>query len=418
MTARQMSEGDWQALRFHANELFTPSSPMQVTELFAGRSEQLQVLADTIAERGRHAILYGEPGVGKTSAVNILRFFIPNTPHKIHYIRHPVVSSDTYSSIWKEIFRSISFALPDDDVPRSVKVSELYADGVTQNDVIRELAYFSEATIPIIVIDEYQQFRDTDGAGYLSETIKGVSDAGLKATIVVVGVGDSVTELVQGHTSITRCCEEVLMPRMNSGELQQLLGIRITQLGMKIDGNAKWKIIGLTKGLPAFAHSLGKSAVLAAIERASLTVTEADVDLGIAAAVSSSKQTLKTTYEEATNSNQERARFKHLITACALTKTDASGWFTPKDVTAPFSRIMGENKRVDHLNSNLKEFATERRGAILDMKGSERAHRFRFADSAMQPYVLIRGIEAGLIDEEAMAILSSPEQGDLFATGR
>lgn len=413
-----MTEEDWQALRFHANELFTPSSPMRATELFAGRSEQLQVLADTVAERGRHAILYGEPGVGKTSAANILRFIIPNTPHRVHYIRHPVVSSDTYSSIWKEIFRNMSFVLQDEEVPRSIRVSELYADGVTQNDVIRELSYFSEGSIPIIVIDEYQQFKDEAGAGYLSETIKGVSDAGLKATIVVVGVGDSVTELVQGHTSITRCCEEVLMPRMTTEELQQLLGIRISQLGMKLEGNAKWKIIGLTKGLPAFAHSLGKSSVLAAIERRSLTITESDVDKGISAAIASSKQTLRTTYEEATNSNQERARFKHLITACALTKTDASGWFTPKDVTVPFSRIMGENKRVDHLNGNLKEFATERRGNILDIKGTERAHRFRFSDSAMQPYVLIRGIEAGLIDKEAMAILSSPEQDDLFSTGR
>lgn len=289
---------------------------------------------------------------------------------------------------------------------------------MTQNDVIRELSYFSKSTVPIIVIDEYQQFKDEAGAGYLSETIKGVPDAGVKATIVVVGVGDSVTELVQGRTSITRCCEEVLMPRMNAEELQQILGIRISQLGMKLKGNAKWKILGLSKGLPAFAHALGKSSVLAAIERRSLTVTEAGVDKGITAAVASSEQTLKTTYEEATKSNQDRARFKHLITACAPTKTDTSGWFTPKDVTIPFSRIMGEHKRVDHLNSNLKEFATPRRGAILDMKGSERAHRFRFADSAMQPYVLVRGIEAGLIDNEAMAILSSPAKDNLFSTGR
>jgi hypothetical protein len=79
---------------------------------------------------------------------------------------------------------------------------------------------------------------------------------------------------------------------------------------------------------------------------------------------------------------------------------------------------MGQHRRVDHFNANLKEFASDRRGNILDIKGTERAHRFRFADSAMQPYVLIRGIEAGLIDKEAMAILSSPEQDDLFSTSR
>ncbi|MCP2081028.1 UNVERIFIED_ORG: hypothetical protein J2W74_002214 [Methylorubrum zatmanii] len=273
-----------------------------------------------------------------------------------------------------------------------------------------------EGALPIIIIDEYQQFKDAQGATHFAETIKGVSDANLKATIIVVGVGDSVNELVGGHSSITRCCEEVLMPRMHGDEIQDLLFVRISQLGMTMVGDAKWKIVGLAKGLPAFAHALGKSAVFSAIERRSMTVTEADVDKGIASTVASSKQTLKTIYEDATNSNQEHAKFKQLITACAMTKPDASGWFTPKDVETPFTNIIGRHRRVDHFNANLKDFASAKRGRILQMKGGERSHRFRFADSAMQPYVLMKGIEAGLIDRKSMLVLSSPEQNDLFAS--
>lgn len=412
--ARKTDE-DWQALKFHAGQLFTPSSPMKVAELFAGRSPQLEQLAEAIAERGRHAILYGEPGVGKTSAVNVLKYFIPARPQKVHYIRHPVVSSDTFSSIWLDIFRQMSFSLIENGESSTYLVSDLYSSGVTQNDVVREISHFGEETIPIIIIDEYQQLRDSDGAGYLSETIKGVSDAGLNATIVVVGVGDSVDELVRGHSSITRCSEEVLMPRMTNDEIIELLHIRVSQLAMKMEGDAKWKIVGLAKGLPAFAHALGRSSVFAAIGRRSVSVSEEDVDKGITLTIAGSKQTLKSVYELATNSNQERARFRHLITACALTKPDASGWFAPKDIEAPFSNIMGKPRRVDHFNASIKEFATQKRGDILQMKGTERNHRFRFSDSAMQPYVLMTGIEAGLIDEKAMAILSSPEQDDLFS---
>jgi hypothetical protein len=54
----------------------------------------------------------------------------------------------------------------------------------------------------------------------------------------------------------------------------------------------------------------------------------------------------------------------------------------------------------------------------LQIKGTERQHRFRFADAAMRAYVLMKGIEAGFIDEKAMAILSSPEQDDLFSSAR
>lgn len=410
------SNEDWQALRFHAGQLFTPSSPMREAELFAGRSDQIRQLCDAVAERGRHAILYGEPGVGKTSTVNILKYLIPHGAQQVYYIRHPVVSSDTFSSIWLEIFRQMSFTLTENGVSTQHFVSDLYATGVTQSDVVRELSRFGEDAIPVIVIDEYQQFKDGAGAQYLSETIKAVSDDGINASIIVVGVGDSVTELVGGHNSIIRCSEEVHMPRMEKDEMQKLLHVRINQLGMKMDADARWKVIGLAKGLPSFAHALGRSSVYSAIDRRSMVVTENDVDRGIAVTINSSQQTLKTTYEEATNSNQDRARFKHLITACALTKPDASGWFTPKDVERPYSRIMGMDRRVENFNANLKDFATMKRGNILQMKGGERAHRFRFADSEMQPYVLMKGVEAGLIDQNAMSILSSPEQDDLFSS--
>lgn len=416
MAQMKKTDEDWRALKFHAGQLFTPSSPMTVAELFAGRSQQIDLLAEVVAERGRHAILYGEPGVGKTSTAMILKHRIPSSPQLVHFYRHPVVSSDTYSSIWKEIFKGMTFATEEGGVLRSNNVAELYPGEITQNDVIREMSGFRENIIPIIVIDEYQQFKDTIGAGYLSETIKALSDASCHATIIVVGVGDNVDDLVRGHKSITRCSEEILMPRMHNDELHDLLWARTTQLNMKMEGDAKWKIITLAKGLPAIAHALGKSAVNSAISRKSMTVTEEDVDKGIAATVASSKQTLKSVYEQATNSNQAHARLKHLITACALTKPDASGWFAPKDVVSPFSNIIGSHRRIDHFNANLKEFASDKRGEILQMKGEERSHRFRFTDVAMQPYVLMKGIEAGLIDKKSMSILSSPEQDDLFSS--
>ncbi|MEM6941808.1 MAG: hypothetical protein AAF755_13255 [Pseudomonadota bacterium] len=281
--------------------------------------------------------------------------------------------------------------------------------------MVRELGYFGEAVIPIIVIDEFQQLTNEEAARLMSETVKSVSDEGIPATIIVVGVGDNVDDLVRGHGSIIRCSEEVIMPRMRIDEIQQLLLQRITQLGMTLEGDAKWKITGLSKGLHSFAHALGKASVYSAISRQSVNVEEQDVDSGILSAIESSQHTLKSAYEEATNSNQARATFKQLLTACALTKTDPSGWFTPKDVEEPFSGIMKERRTIEHFNSNLKDFADEKRGKILQQKGTDRSFRFRFTEPAMQPYVLMKGIEAKIIPENAMSALSSPEQGELFA---
>ena len=69
--ARKATPTDWQAKRFEANQLFTPSTPINVADLFAGRQDQLSRIVDAVGERGRHVILYGERGVGKTSLSQI-----------------------------------------------------------------------------------------------------------------------------------------------------------------------------------------------------------------------------------------------------------------------------------------------------------------------------------------------------------
>ncbi len=52
--------------------------------------------------------------------------------------------------------------------------------------------------------------------------------------------------------------------------------------------------------------------------------------------------------------------------------------------------------------------------AILQRIGEQRSYRLRFRHPAMQPYVIMRGIQEGVVDERAKKALSSPEQGDLF----
>jgi hypothetical protein len=62
----------------------------------------------------------------------------------------------------------------------------------------------------------------------------------------------------------------------------------------------------------------------------------------------------------------------------------------------------------------LADFA-EKRGQILQRIGEQRSYRLRFRHPAMQPYVIMRGIQEGIVDERAKQALSSPEQGDLFS---
>ena len=413
---RARTDEEWQKLRFEAVRIFTPSTPIGIAELFSGRQPQIGKLIDTVAERGRHAIVYGEPGVGKTSLAQVIQYAIPYDPTKIRYIRKSAFSSDDYSSIWMSVFRDIHIWISSGDSERKMSLAEIYKDGVSPSDVVRELSIFADDEIPIIVIDEFNLIRDSQSSKKMAETIKAVSDDGLNVTIVIVGISDTVEHLIEGHGSIDRCSEEILMPRMNSHEMQLLLESRISKLGLRIAGDAKWKIINLSKGLPAFAHALGKGAVLSSIEARRSQVVEQNVTHAIEDWIGGSQNTLKADYELAIRSNQERARFRQILTACALAKTDESGYFTAKQVQDPLKGILRKPIGIDGFNPNLKELSSEKRGNILQQIGAERIYRYRFSNPAMQPYVIMKGIQDGLLDEKATSALSAPEQGILFAS--
>ena len=265
------------------------------------------------------------------------------------------------------------------------------------------------------MIDEFNELNDSLAPVLMANTIKALSDAAANVTLVIVGVANDVKQLIASHESIERCTEEILMPRMSNAELKEIIESRVNQLGMTISGNAKWTIINLARGLPQFAHSLGKFACFKAIENRRLSIKDEDAAAAIDSLLESSDQTFKDSYELAIRSNQPGNLYQKVLTACALARQDDSGYFAPSWLIEPLSAVVGRQISIANFQGHLKDFADDRRGNILERIGSERAYRFRFSHPAMQPYVIMQGIRENILDEEAKRALSSPEQGDLFA---
>jgi len=405
---------DWNALRFEAAQLFTPSTPIGVAQFFSGRKKEIGQLVEAIAERGRHAIVYGERGVGKTSLSQVVHLMLPARVSRVHYLRKAADPKDDFDSIWRKIFRDLRITSGQDAEP-AVYVSDAYKDQkITPDDVLRELRSFGLNDVPIIVVDEFNEIRDSATPRLMANALKALSDEGVNATVIIVGVADDVSELIAGHESISRCCEEVLMPRMRQDELRDVIDFRIARLGMQIETPARWKIVNLSAGLPTFVHSLGKYSCYSAIDRRRKTIAEIDVDQAIDKVLDSSQQSLKQAFETAIKSNQPAAKFREVLTACALARTDSSGFFTQTAVRTPLGQMEGREVEIGNLRPQLHEFIEARRGKVIERVGEERGFRYRFADPAMQPYVIMAGIRAGILPEQAKSALSS--QSDLFST--
>lgn len=109
----------------------------------------------------------------------------------------------------------------------------------------------------------------------------------------------------------------------------------------------------------------------------------------------------------------QKSNLHETLLACALAKCDDEGFFKASDLVEPLSAIMRNNRRIAHFDKHLRRFSGEDGGHILVRRGGERQQIFRFADPMMQPYVLIRGIQSGMIDENAKTLLLQKAQKEL-----
>jgi Cdc6-like AAA superfamily ATPase len=411
--AKILKAADIAPKRFEINQLFTPSTPVTVAELFAGRLNQIMRITDTVAEVGRHAVVYGERGVGKTSLMQIVPYMIPERVGHVRFCRVQAYPNSTFHSLFGAVFKKIEFTANLGDGEQDFSVADTYTDAITPDDVVTEFGHFTPNDIPIIVLDEFNEITNSDTPKLVANTIKALSDAGTNVTIIVVGVADNVTELIENHESIQRCTEQIPMPRMTSDEMFEILDKRLKQLGYTITADAKWKIINLAKGLPAYVHGLGKYACLAALfVGGRLHIEESHVDKAIDDLIASSDRSFTDVYDAATRSAQPDNLLRHVLTACALAKVDESGYFRPAAIKEPLSGILGRQVEIANFQNHLKAFIDPKRKKILQRDGEPRAYRFRFRQPAMQPFVLMKGMD--IISIDVKRALSSPEQPDLF----
>lgn len=255
-----MDDEGWSALRDEIIGLFTPGAPIDEVALFAGRQTQVQKIRDTVMSRGRHAVVFGERGVGKTSLSSIFHLSLSQT-RPVVYVYVQCGSNDTYQEIWQRALRRIVFHA---DGHEHVAI-DLVRGPITPDKLEVVLANFGSATLPIIVFDEYDRIKDEQSRVLMSETIKQLSNSPTLCTLILVGVADSVTDIISEHQSISRALVQIRMPRMYRDELKEIVTSRLRATPLSITDDALWRISHLASGLPFYSHALGQASALNAI---------------------------------------------------------------------------------------------------------------------------------------------------------
>jgi hypothetical protein len=271
--------------------------------------------------------------------------------------------------------------------------------------VLRTLA--AEAKV-LIFIDEFDQVAATALRKQLADTIKILSDHAVRATLVMVGVAENVTELIDEHESVARAMVQVKMPRLRPAELKQIIDRGLTEAGMTILKNAANRIVNLSQGLPHYVHRLAQQAGVQAAYRDSPEVTVDDVDEAIGIVLTDMQESVGKDYHEATWSSRTDAIYHEVLLACACAMTDNRGFFAAAGVTGPLSQIRRKEYKVPAFARHLDAFRSESRRRVLVREGSPGSYRYRFREPLMQPYVLMRGLKRGMIKDTHLRRLRQP----------
>jgi len=398
----------WDVLFAEITDAFSPGAPIQERDLFAGRAPQLQALVDSVHQRGRHAVLFGERGVGKTSLVNIVPAVVRRPPKEVLPVRVNCSPDDSFTTLWRKVFKRFTYA----DSAGSRRISDDFAGDLSPDDIQLALEAFSENQIPIVVLDEFDRIENRAVTKLVADTIKALSDYSVNVTVVIVGVAEDVGALIDGHESVSRSLLQVRMPRMSQDELGDIIAKRYKKCGITAADEILWKITFLSRGLPYYPHLLAMYAARRAVESKRRRVTAKDLDEGIRLAIADVDQTIIERYLAATVSQRpNESLYEPVLLACALATSDELGRFQQSAVTAPLNKIIpGKNYEPATFAFHMNAFCSADRQNVLERLGTARNYRYRFTDPMMQPFVILKGLDDGRITDEIAETFASRRQ--------
>lgn len=311
-------------------------------------------------QKGQHAVLFGERGVGKTSLANVLSAYIGGSI---------VVTQQQYEQL---------------------NASNLLSNTVTAESVRRALTVISQGVVPILIIDEFDRLG-RDVKRQMADTIKTLSDHAVGVTVILVGVADSVDELIDEHESVERAIQQVPMPRMTTHEVSEIISSGLGRLNFQIAPEALGRIVTLAQGLPHYAHLLGLHAAEIAFRVGKTVISLPMVDEAITVAITGAQQSIKTLWHAATTSPRKDNLLAEVLMACALASTDDLGYFAAQDVRDPLRSILKRPVEIANYAQHLADFCGPKKGPVLQRRGEARKYRFRFINPLFQPHVLMQG---------------------------
>ena len=346
-----------------------------------------------MSQPGRHPVIYGQRGVGKTSLSNILCDSLVGGMS----MRIACDGSDSFETMWNRVlstapidFKVKAFGLSKQEVSeRTTLAAYLPVQGgsTTPSDVASVLRMIE--TWSVVVLDEYDKLCSDKAHSYMADLIKALSDTPCRVSIAIVGVGKNLSDLIGHHPSIERNLVQIELQKMSDAEIQTILASGFEKLEVSSDDDVLKEAVELSNGFPHYAHLLGLNCVKACYKNNSQHLDAALFRIGCDLAVQDSIEKYRDEFSEATATTQF-SRYPQILCACAWADHDDRGVFRASDVVDAMKRVFNTRLSIQSVVPALGEFASPARGSVLTKVAVGNRSHYKVRDPMMRPFLRVK----------------------------
>lgn len=256
-------------------------SPIRTIERLIGREKELELIHEALHDDGGHIFIYGDRGVGKSSlAASVAAQYqsSDNDPIQIPCGKNTRFYK-TVEEIAERILRRSGAKRPtsiDHTLnlkiykvtvkERDIEVSLPQIDSMfSAVDVLEEVVKL-HSSLPVIVIDEFDQIECPKERADFAHFIKDLGDRGVNVKFIFTGIASSLYQLLGDHESSFRQLFTLNLERLYWTHREEISYNAINKFGLEVEPEIIHSIARLSNGFPYFVHLLTQNLLWSAFK--------------------------------------------------------------------------------------------------------------------------------------------------------